>query len=550
MSTAVVSRFAPSPTGYLHVGSARTALFSWLLARHHGDSGRFLLRIEDTDLARSTDQAAAQLLEDLKWLGLHWDNSGNLIYQSRRKDRYNAIINELIGAGKAYRAYETPAELDAMRKAAEKEKRTFIYRRPILSPQQVRQYEAENRPHVVRFAMPIKDYSFRDVVLDKDINLPAGQVQDFVIRKTDGMPTYHFAVVVDDADMGITHVLRGQEHLLNTINHIALQEALGYPRPTYGHLSIIMNLDGSKMSKRDRDKMIRQRAQVWMKTYKKSADDIAAASSLAPSRASEWIADSSKQLDLPEQSAVMKVIGLRESDLPEILVHDFRKNGYLPETLLNFLALLGWNPGGDRERMSIDELIQLFSIEGIGKGNAKFDRAKLLAFNTEALKEASTERLVRAMRDFLSVNPESPLNSATDEQLAQLIDMKRGIRTLRELDDATRFFFLPDEQISYDPAAMEKVLKKNNSEGLTALKDVREVLHNVADWRAASLESAVQRFCDERQLGLGKVAQPIRLAITGTTVSPPIFQSLELLGRERTFVRVERCLAAANTRSG
>jgi glutamyl-tRNA synthetase len=284
-----------------------------------------------------------------------------------------------------------------------------------------------------------------------------------------------------------------------------------------------------------------------MKTYKRTAEDIAAAASLAPSRVSEWMADSSKQLDLPEQSALMRVIGLREADLPEILVHDFRKNGYLPETLLNFLALLGWNPGGDRERMTMDELVQLFSIEGIGKGNAKFDRGKLLAFNTEALKEAPTERLVRALRDYLSVNPDSPLNRATDEDLARVIDMKRGVRTLRELDDATRFFFTPDDQIEYEPAAIEKVLKKNEGEGLKALRDVQDVLKGLPEWTAAALESAVQRFCETSGLGLGKVAQPIRVAISGTTVSPPIFQSLELLGRERTFARIGRCLDRADS---
>jgi glutamyl/glutaminyl-tRNA synthetase len=542
MST-VVTRFAPSPTGYLHVGGARTALFAWLLARHEGSNGKFLLRIEDTDAARSTEQAAAQLLEDLKWLGLHWDNADSLVYQSKRKDIYNKIIEDLISRGLAYKAYETSAELDAFRKAAEKEKRTFIYKRPALTPDQIAQFEQENRPHVVRFAMPVNDYSFHDVVLDKDIVMPAGQVQDFVIRKTDGMPTYHFAVVVDDAEMGITHVLRGQEHLLNTINHIALQDALGYPRPTYGHLPIIMNTDGSKMSKRDRDKMIRQRAQTWIKTYKKSPDDIAAATSLAPSRLAEWINDSSKQLDFSDQSAIMKVIGLREADLPEILVHDFRKNGYLPETLLNFLALLGWNPGGDRERMTIAELVQLFTISGIGKGNAKFDRAKLLSFNTEALKEAPTDRLVRAMRDFLSANPDSPTGRATDEQLATLIDMKRGIRTLRELDDAIRFFFVPDDAIAYDPAAVDKNLRKNNDEGAAVLRDIRAVLANVPDWNAATLEHALQTYCTERALNLGKVAQPIRVAITGSVISPPIFQSLEFLGRTATLARIDRCLA-------
>jgi glutamyl-tRNA synthetase len=528
----------------LHVGGARTALFSWLLARHEGGAGRFLLRIEDTDLARSTEQATQQLVEDLKWLGLHWDNA-ELVFQSKRREVYNGIIEGLIARGLAYKAYETHEEIDALRKAAEKEKRTFIYKRPQLTDELVKRYEAEGRPHVVRFVMPVKDYVFHDVVLDKDVTLPAGQVQDFVIRKTDGMPTYHFAVVVDDAEMGVTHILRGQEHLLNTINHIGLQEALGYARPTYGHLPIIMNLDGSKMGKRDRDKMVRQRTQVWMKTYKKTAEDVAAGAGLAAERVSAWVGDSSKQLDLSEQVAVMGVIGMKASELPEILVHDFRKNGYLPETLLNFLALLGWNPGGDKERMSMEEMVKLFTIGGIGKSNAKFDRSKLLSFNTDALKEALTERLVRGMRDFLSLNPESALNKASDGELATLIDMKRGVRTLRELEETTSFFFVPDEALQYDPAAVEKVLKKNNGEGLAALRDVREVLAGAGEWKAEPLEKAVQAYCEGKGLGLGKVAQPIRVGISGTTVSPPIFQSLEFLGRERTLGRIDRCVKAA-----
>lgn len=533
----VVTRFAPSPTGYLHVGGARTALFSWLLARHAG--GKFLLRIEDTDLARSTELATRQLLDDLQWLGLHWDNA-ELVYQSKRKEIYDSIINDLIAKGLAYKAYETQAELDAMRKEAEKQKRTFIYRRPQLTDEQVRKFESEKRPSVVRFAMPVKDYAFNDVVLGKEISLPAGQVQDFVIRKTDGMPTYHFAVVADDAEMGITHILRGQEHLLNTINHIGLQDALGYSRPIYGHLPIIMNIDGSKMGKRDRDKMIRQRSQTWMKTFKRSADDLAASCGLAPARLSEWLADSAKQLDIPEQAAVMRAINLRESDLPEILVHDFRKNGYLPATLLNFLALLGWNPGGDREHLSMDELIQLFSIEGIGKSNAKFDRGKLLAFNTEDAAKAAAEKLIPTLRAYLSVNPDSPLNRATDADLATLIEMKRGIRTLRELDDATKFFFIPDDQIQYDPAAVEKVLRKND--GFNVLKEVRDILANSPTWLASDLEKSIESYSQQKQLPLGKVAQPIRVAISGNTVSPPIFQSLEFLGRERTLQRIDGCL--------
>jgi glutamyl/glutaminyl-tRNA synthetase len=536
----VVTRFAPSPTGYLHVGGARTALFSWLLARHFG--GKFLLRIEDTDLARSTEQAASQLLEDLRWLGLHWDNA-ELVYQSKRLDTYNRVIDDLIARGHAYKAWETDAEIAADRA---KQGKQYRYRRPT-SPtaEQVRGYEAESRPHVVRFAMAAKPYAFDDVVLGPGQGVGPDEAQDFVIRKSDGMPTFHLAVVVDDAEMGVTHVLRGQEHLLNTCKHIALQEALGYLRPAYGHLPIIQNLDGSKMGKRDRDKKIRQRAQEVMKSTKRSAADVAKAAGLDAARFEAWLGDAQQQLDIPEQAAVMHVIGLRQSDLPEILVHDFRKNGYLPEALLNFLALLGWSPGGDREHLTMAEMTELFTVEGINKGNAKFDRTKLMSFSTTGNAAAAPDRLLAAFRDYLSVNPDSPLGGAADAELTKLLAMKAGFRLLREVDEVSRFFYAPDDQLAFDADAVEKNLKKNDGAGLSALRDVRGVLAAVTSWTAASCEGAVKGYCDQKGLGLGKVAQPIRVAISGTTVSPPIFESLEFLGKERTLARIDRCLAAA-----
>ncbi len=538
-SAAIVTRFAPSPTGYLHVGGARTALFAWLLARHSG--GRFLLRIEDTDQARSTQQAVTQLLEDLRWLGLNWDNE-QLVYQSQRTAIYDAIIDDLIGKGLAYKAYETPVELEQLRREAEIQKRAFIYRRPKWTEGQIRKWEAEKRPHVVRFAMPHREFRFTDAVLEKEIVVAAEQVQDFVIRKTDGMPTYHFAVVVDDAQMGVNHILRGQEHLLNTINHIALQEALGYPRPVYGHLPIILNPDGSKMGKRDRDKKIRLCAQMQLKNTRQTAEQLAASAGLETEALQKWLSSTSQQLDLPEQLAVMRSIGLREADLPEILVHDFRKNGYLPETLLNFLALLGWSPGEDRQAMSMEQMVSLFSLGGIGKANARFDRAKLLAFNTDASAQVADGRLLAAMRDFLSVNPDSPLNSADDGRLLAAMRLKPGFHTLRELDSVLRFLFVADESIELEAKAVEKVLLKNQRQGLGALVDLLELLEKAETWTAAALETAVNQYCQQKQIGLGQAAQPIRVALCGGTISPPIFETLQFMGRQATLGRMRRCV--------
>ncbi|HEY7119555.1 MAG TPA: glutamate--tRNA ligase family protein [Tepidisphaeraceae bacterium] len=543
MADMLVTRFAPSPTGYLHVGGARTALFCWLLARHHADGGRFLLRIEDTDLARSTQQACDQLLEDLKWLGLHWDNADELVFQSRRVGEYDRILGDLVARDLAYEAWESTEELAGLRQEAERAKRPFIYRRRSYAPDQLARFKGEGRKPVLRFATPVKEYRFLDVIAGKEIVQPPEECQDFVIRKADGMPTYHFAVVVDDAAMGITHVLRGQEHTKNTFLHLALQEALGYPRPVYAHLSTIQNMDSTKMGKRDRDKKVREQTNNFIKNTKKTAADVATAAGLEAGRVAEWLANSKSQLDPSEHERLMPVIGLKPSDLPEILVHDFRRNGYLPEALLNFLALLGWSPGENRELMSIEEMVALFSLDRISNAPAKFDRAKLLAFNTQTAERLAAERLLSGMRDYLSVNPESPLNQATDAQLAELIKMKKGFRTLREVDEPCRFFFVPDERIAYDAKAVEKVLKKDDGAGLRALADVRALLAGAPTWQADALEAVVKGYCDGKGLGLGNVAQPLRVAISGTTVSPPIFQSLEFLGRERALGRIDRCLA-------
>ncbi len=544
MST-VVTRFAPSPTGYLHVGGARTALFNWLLARHTG--GKFLLRIEDTDLARSTEDAVDQLLEDLRWLGLQWDNS-ELVYQSKRLDLYNRIIGDLLAKGLAYEAWETNEELDALRKQAEKAKRAFIYRKRTYTEDELKKFRDENRPSVVRFIMPVKDYRFHDVVLGKEIVQPAPECQDFVIRKTDGMPTYHFGVVVDDAEMGITHVLRGLEHLKNTFNHIALQEALGYARPIYAHLSVMLNPEtGEKLSKRDRDRRIRKRVHEWMKSAKKTITDLATACGIAPDRLTDWITTDTRQLDLAEQPLVMKIVGLTEADLPEIMIHDFRKNGYFPEVLNNFLALQGWSPGGDLEQMSMAKMVELFSLDRINASNPKFNREKLQSFNTEHAASAGPDRLLSGMRDYLAANPDSPLNIATDEQLLKILDMKKGLRTFRQVDESSSFLLMPDDKITYAPDAVEKVLKKNDAQGLCALRDLRPLLANVTDWTSANIEHAITAYIEQTKLGLGKVAQPIRVAVSGGTISPPIFDSLQFMGKDATLARIDRCIAKVGT---
>ena len=483
----IVTRFAPSPTGYLHVGGSRTALFNWLLARKLG--GKFVLRIEDTDQVRSTEESTRKILEDMHWLGLTWDEGPEVngpngpYFQSQRLEIYRKYAEQLLAAGRAYKCFETPEELAAARTKAKAEGRPLKYNRAALKllPEQIKDLETQGRPFVIRFHMPDTDIVVHDVILG-DVTFKVPELEDFVIVKSDGFPTYHFAVVVDDYLMQVTHVLRGQEHLMNTPKHQALQEAFGFPHPVYAHMPLIFNMDGSKMSKRDKEKAI-------------------------------------KAGKTP----------------PEIDVHDFRVAGYMPEALLNFVSLLGWSPGGDRELMSIAEMTQLFSVERIGKTNAKFDRDKLRAFNTEYIKTATRERLREVVQQFLDVT-DYPLKHADPGVREQILELYQPrSRTLVEMAEMSRFFLV--DEITYDPKAVDKVLKKD--EGAAAvLADLLDRLTGLAPWTVESLTQCIDGYAAEKQLKMPKVAQPIRVAVAGTAVSPPLYETLHVLGKEKTIKRI------------
>jgi glutamyl-tRNA synthetase len=372
VSPPVVTRFAPSPTGHLHVGGARTALFNWALARRLG--GRFLLRIEDTDVLRSSDAAVAGILEDLAWLGIHWDEGPEHdgiggdprgvgpFFQSQRLELYRDAVDALVAKDLAYPAFETPEALDALRQRAQAETGAFRYLRPADFDRGAALARMAHEPHVIRFRWPHEALTVTDEILGA-VEFPADFADDFVILKRDGFPTYHLGVVVDDERMGVSHVLRGQEHLNNTPRHVALQRALGFRVPCYAHLPLIQNPDGSKMSKRDAARAVE--AQLA------PAD---------PRRGAPW--------DPEELQKLATQLGV---ELPAITVEDFRSRGYLPEVLLNFLALLGWSPGEkladgrDLERFDLAYLAAHFGLARVGRGNARFDRAKLLAFSQETL---------------------------------------------------------------------------------------------------------------------------------------------------------------------
>ncbi|MBW7906249.1 MAG: glutamate--tRNA ligase [Phycisphaerae bacterium] len=543
MTDVVRTRFAPSPTGYLHIGGARTALFNYLLARRLG--GRFAVRIEDTDQARHVPDAEGRLLDDMLWLGLEWDEGPRVggphgpYHQSQRLEHYREHARRLLDEGKAYYAFDTREELEAMRAAAQREKRGFRYPRPARFPSErdAQRARAEGRPVVVRLRMPEQDYVIRDTILG-DVSVRAQEMDDFVCIKGDGWPTYHFAVVVDDELMRVTHVLRGQEHLINTANHLALQQCFGYRTPVYAHLPIILNMSGSKMSKRDNDKLVRQAVRTASAAGKLTPAQLAEIAGCDAETAARWL-EGDVQLDDAALRAVARRVGVV---LPEIQIHDFRVSGYLPEVLLNFIALLGWSAGDDREKYTLDELCAVFSVERIGRTNARFDRDKLLNFNTTALAAAPAERKLAGLRDYLAVNEQSPLRGLGDDVLAKLIEISPTARIFRDIDEKAAALFVPDDRLEYDPDAVDKVLTRGDRAGLKTLAAVRDALARLGDWSAAELERALRAYSESSGQGLGKVAQPIRVAVTGTTVSPPIFDTLALLGRERSLARIDAAL--------
>ena len=541
MSEHVVTRFAPSPTGYLHVGGARTALFNWLWARRAG--GTFLLRIEDTDLKRNTPTAARQVMADLRWLGIEWDEGPEVggpngpYFQSERTDIYDRYIRQLLDAGKAYYCFETAEELDALRKEAEARKTGFVYRRPECFPsdQDAEKARGEGRPVTVRFAVPQEKPLLVTDLVRGQITFDPAELGDFIIQKSDGFPTYNFAVVVDDYLMKVTHVVRGQEHLMNTPGQQALWHAL-FPDaapPQYAHMSVTVSDAGGKLSKRERPQTLRKAVQGM-----KDGVDIARLAEVGGIGVGE-VEAFLKGESTPDMPAVDAMAGHLGVHLPEINIVDFFRSGYLPETMVNFLALLGWNPGDQREIMSVEELIQSFDLARLTKSNSLFDRKKLLAFNTEHLRMTPEEKVLVHFKAYLQ-SKGSPILQADDALLLRLIRLCEGARTFEDIERKSVFLFIPDDQIEYDEKAVKKVLMKEHA--LDILERVRDELARMADLSEQAIEAMLRGLAEEKGVGLGKVAQPLRVALCGTTISLPIFDSVNLLGRERTLGRIDRTI--------
>jgi glutamyl/glutaminyl-tRNA synthetase len=556
-SAGPVTRFAPSPSGHLHVGGARTALFCWAFAKGRG--GKFVIRIEDTDQKRSSGAASLGFLKDLDWLGIRWDEGpeytapdGTVVgggpngsyFQSERLAIYARYTEKLIAEGKAYEAWDSPEELDAMRKEATARKEAFRYRfRGEVSAEDRARYLAEGRVPVVRFRTPQVAITIHDEVLGA-ATLPAGEVDDFVIRKKDGFPTYHFAVVVDDELMGVTHVLRAQEHFTNTAKHIVLQDALGFRRPTYGHLSIIKNPDDSKMSKRDKDKVLR-------KAVKEKALSAPPADTVTAEEWGRWLGDENVQLDL---DGAIRLAEALKVQLPEINVDDFRRSGYLPEVICNFLALNGWSPGHDIEKFDNAFLKERFGLDRVMKTPAKFDRVKLLAFNTDAITGMPPAEFARRCRLHADQHRPEYVARLGDAKLALLMSAcQERSKTLDDPFRANGFLLVADGALAFsDDKNVRKALGIGAASadgvrtGLDHLRALRAVLAGLPDWTQHALETAANAYAAEHAQGkIGAVAQPLRIGVSGGTVSPPIWDTLVLVGRDSALARIDRCIAWA-----
>ena len=485
-------RMAPSPTGPLHIGTARTSLYNYLAARRAG--GTYVLRIEDTDAARSTVEFEADIIDNLHWLGISWDEGPQVAggddvgefgpyRQSQRMDRYAREADRLLSTGAAYRCWCTPEELEAVRRDQEAAREAPRYNRRCLNLTDAERaaFEAEGRPSVIRFKVEPETIRFDDLIRG-EVEFDNALLGDFVIVRADGVPLYHFVVVVDDEAMQITHVIRGEDHLSNTPKHIALIRALGYREPRFGHIPLILNADRSKMSKR------------------KSQTSITA----------------------------------------------YREEGYLPEAMVNFMAFLGWSPGTEEEIFSLDELARRFDLAKVHKGGAVFDRDRLDHLNGVYIRTMTDEQLAIRLRPWI---PEA----VADADLLRIVPLiKERMVRLGDAVALVGFVWEPDEVVAswYAPELLFPK-KGGPAEATTALERARALLGELdeLDFSADLLEQRSREAAEAAGMKPGEFFTPVRVAVTGRTVSPPLFDSLELLGRDRATARIDLALGKLAVRA-
>jgi glutamyl-tRNA synthetase len=468
MTRQVITRFAPSPTGFLHIGGARTALFNWLFAKSHG--GKMLLRIEDTDRARSTTQAIDAILEGLSWLGLKWDEEP--VFQHQRADRHREIAARLLEAGQAYHCYCTPDELNEMREKARAEGRAPGYdgmwrdRNPSFAPDGIEP--------VLRFKSPREGNTIIEDEVQGEVSFANKDLDDLILLRSDGSPTYMLSVIVDDHDMGITHIIRGDDHLTNAARQAQIYDSLGWETPSFSHIPLIHGADGAKLSKRH------------------------------------------------------GALGIEA----------YRAMGYLPEALRNYLVRLGWSHGDD-EIISTEQMVDWFSLENIGRSAARFDLQKLENLNGHYIRHSDDKHLVASIRKSLHEfegceELAGALNNTDwDRFEVAMPGLKERAKTLVELVDSARYLFAK-RPLSYD----RKAAKLLNNDAKIILKDLATKLGELEIWSVETLEQAVRDVSEQKELKLGKIAQPLRAALTGRTISPGIFDVLAVLGKDESLARM------------
>lgn len=475
-------RFAPSPTGYLHIGGARTALFNWLFARKMG--GKLILRIEDTDVARLKEDSVSQILTSLKWLGINWDEGPEVggdygpYYQSERFDIYRKYCQQLVDEGKAYYCFCTPEELEAQREKQRQAKQPFRYARTCrdLTPEEVKARIDAGASYSVRLKIPAEGSVVVHDLIHGDVTFNMDQYDDFVIMKSNGIPTYNFAVVIDDHLMGMTHVMRAEEHLSNTPKQLLVYQAFGWEPPKFGHMSMILAPDRSKLSKRH------------------------GATS----------------------------------------VEEFRSQGFVAEAIVNYLTLLGWGPGDEREIFSLQDTVELFELEQMSKKAAIYDTKKLTWMNGQYLSELPLEKILPEVKPFFIKDGyvDEAWFAENEEYFAKLVDTVRvRVKTLQEIADASDYFFKDVE--SYDEKGVAKHFKP---EAVALLEECIAAVEADDVYSLETTEAAYNKIAADNNLALGKVIHPTRLALTGRTVSPGMFDVMVLLGKEKTLARLHKAV--------
>ncbi|MEN1681730.1 MAG: glutamate--tRNA ligase [Planctomycetota bacterium] len=515
----VRTRFAPSPTGYLHIGGVRTALFNWLLARKHG--GQFVLRIDDTDQQRNVEAALAPILHGFRWLGLDWDEGPEVdgphgpYFQSQKSDRYQAAVDKLLAAGAAYRDFATPEELQAEREAAQAAGEGFTYSRRWRADDDAaaESFRAEGRQGVVRLAMPREGELVLNDLVRGEVRFAWAKEQDHVIQRADGSCLYHLATVVDDHDMQITHVVRAEEHLSNTPRQVFIAQQLGFEPPEFAHLPFVAEPGSkNKLSKRKLEKYLKNR-------------DFAALN------------------DHGRRIAERLGLAVAADTFNPVIVDFYEQIGYLPDALVNYLLLLGWSLDDVTEEFTREEMIEAFSLERVGKAAASFDPAKLAAFQDRAMQQLPIKQRVARCVDFLKragLITDPPPCEAGETATAIVTAAGDRIKCAGDILDYDDFF-VADEALSYDEKAFEKRLRKpaDAAELLTAF---RAKLAGCEPFDAATTEAALKAFVEQRGIKIGQIIHALRVAATGKAVGFGIFETLEILGRDRVLARIDRTL--------